>query len=114
MLPRAVASSTPKVMEALGQVWGYVLYEHVATAAASGKLVPGNGVRDRVIIYVNGAKQGVIDGIYKTPATVNVNLSSGDKLWLLVENLGRADNGFSDQTKGILGNVMVGGKTLTF
>ena len=113
MLPRAVASSTPKVMEALGQVWGYVLYEHVATAAASGKVVPGNGVRDRVIVYVNGAKQGVIDGIYKTPATVNVNLGSGDKLWLLVENLGRADNGFSDQTKGILGNVTVGGKTLT-
>ncbi|KAM7202682.1 Glycosyl hydrolases family 35 domain containing protein [Rhypophila sp. PSN 637] len=113
MLPKAVASSSPKVMEALGQVWGYVLYEHVATAAASGKVVPGNGIRDRVIVYVSGAKQGVIDGIYKTPATVNVNLSPGDKLWLLVENLGRADNGFSDQTKGIAGSVTVGGKTLT-
>ena len=44
---------------------------------------------------------------------VKVNLGAGDKLWLLVENLGRADNGFSDQTKGILGNVTVGGKTLT-
>jgi hypothetical protein len=111
-LPTAVTSSSPKVMESLGQVWGYVLYEHTATQQASGKVVPGNGIRDRVIVYVNGVKQGVIDGIYKNPATVNVNIKSGDKLWLLVENMGRADNGFSDQTKGILGSVTVGGKTL--
>ena len=75
--------------------------------------MPGNGIRNRVIVYVNGVKQGVIDGIYKTPAAINVNLGPGDKLWLLVENLGRADNRFSDQTKGILGSVTVGGKTLS-
>ncbi|KAG7291274.1 hypothetical protein NEMBOFW57_001286 [Staphylotrichum longicolle] len=107
-------SPLPKPMEALGQVFGYILYEHVATSSASGRLVPGSGgPRDRVIVYVNGVRQGVIDSIYKNPATVNVSLKSGDKLWLLVENLGRVNNGFSDQTKGISGAVTVGGQTLT-
>lgn len=112
-LSNGVKSSNPQVMEALGQMFGYTLYEHVATGTASGKVVPGNGVRDRVIVYVNGVRQGVIDSIYKNPSTVNVNIKSGDKVWLLVENLGRVNNGFSDQTKGISGSVTVGGQTLT-
>lgn len=109
-LANGTTSPSPKVMEALGQVFGYILYEHVAAASASGKLVPGSGgPRDRVIVYVNGERQGVIDAIYRNPATVNVNVKRGDKIWLLVENLGRADNGFSDQTKGISGAVTIGG-----
>jgi beta-galactosidase GanA len=113
-LANGTRSAAPKTMEGVGQVFGYILYEHVATASASGKLVPGSGgPRDRVIVYVNGVRQGVIDSIYKNPATVNVSVKSGDKLWLLVENLGRVNNGFSDQTKGISGAVTVGGQTLT-
>ncbi|KAH7304244.1 glycosyl hydrolases family 35-domain-containing protein [Stachybotrys elegans] len=113
-LPSPRTSSSPLVMEATGQVFGYILYEHVATGSYSGNVVPGSGApRDRVIVYVNGAKRGVIDGIYRNPATVSVTLRQGDKLWLLVENLGRADNGFSDQTKGIYGDVTVGGTRLT-
>jgi hypothetical protein len=107
-------ASSPLVMEATGQVFGYILYEAVATGSSSGRLQPGNGAaRDRIIVYVNGQKKGVIDSIYKTPASVNVNLNKGDKLWLLVENLGRADNGFSDQTKGISGDVTVGGTKIS-
>lgn len=107
-------SSSPLVMEATGQVFGYILYESIATGSSSGRLQPGNGAaRDRVIVYVNGQKKGVIDSIYKNPATVNINLNKGDKLWLLVENLGRADNGFSDQTKGISGDVTVGGTKIS-
>ncbi|CZT13635.1 uncharacterized protein RAG0_17128 [Rhynchosporium agropyri] len=113
-LPTPRTSSSPLSMEATGQVWGYILYESIATTAASGKVQPGNGApRDRVIVYVNGKKKGVIDGIYKTPATVNITLAKGDKIWLLVENMGRADNGFSDQTKGIVGDVMVGGTKIS-
>jgi hypothetical protein len=101
------ASSSPLVMEATGQVFGYILYETTATIAASGKLLPGNGAaRDRVIVYVNGVKKGVIDSIYKNPATVNIDVKKGDKIWLLVENLGRADNGASD-------DVTVGSTKLT-
>ncbi|KAK8115974.1 glycoside hydrolase family 35 protein [Apiospora sp. TS-2023a] len=107
-------ASSPLVMEATEQVFGYMLYEYVATGSASGALTPGTGgPRDRVVVYVNGVRRGVIDGIYHSPASVSVTLARGDKLWLLVENLGRADNGRSDQTKGILGDVSVGGTRLT-
>jgi hypothetical protein len=113
-LPTPRVSSSPLVMEATGQVFGYILYEYIATNSVSGNVTPGNGApRDRVIVYVNGAKRGVIDGIYRNPAQVSVSLNKGDKLWLLVENLGRADNGFSDQTKGISGDVKIGGTTIT-
>ena len=107
-------SSSPVVMEATGQVFGHILYEHIATSDVSGDIAPGEGLpRDRIIVYVNGKKQGVLDGIYSNPPSVSVSLAAGDKLWLLVENLGRADNGFSDQTKGIYGDVSVGGNVLS-
>ncbi|KAK4247361.1 glycosyl hydrolases family 35-domain-containing protein [Corynascus novoguineensis] len=106
---------SPKVMEALGQTFGYILYTYTATTPSSGALRPGSDGRphDRIIVYVNGQRRGVIDAIYRTPATVEVSLEPGDELWLLVENLGRADNGFSDQTKGIVGEVTVAGQVLT-
>lgn len=107
-------SSSPLVMEATGQVFGYILYESIAVGSSSGRLQPGNGAaRDRIIVYVNGQRKGVIDSIYKSPATINVSLNKGDKLWLLVENMGRADNGFSDQTKGIFGDVTVRGTKIS-
>lgn len=112
--PDGITSNSPKLMEATGQVFGYLLYEYVASGGASGNVNLGSGgPRDRVIVYVNGIKKGVIDAIYKNPATVNVALNNGDKLWLLVENMGRVDNGFSDQTKGILGDVSVGNTKLS-
>ena len=103
---------SPVPMEALNQTTGLTLYTHTATTPTSGTLSVGSP-RDRVIVYVNGARKGVIDGIYKRPATVNVNLQTGDVLGLLVENLGRVDNGFTDQRKGVVGGVVsVGGKVL--
>jgi hypothetical protein len=115
-LPEPRYADRTLVMEATGQVFGYILYEHVLGGPASGVLVPGSGApRDRIIVYVNGVKRGVIDGIYRNPAQVTLNgLQKGDKVWLLVENLGRADNGFSDQTKGIVGDVTIGGTKLTY
>lgn len=50
-------------MEELGQDYGFVLYEHKVTQAMSGLLQPGDRPRDRVIVYVNEARIGVIDSI---------------------------------------------------
>lgn len=113
-LPAATVASAPTHMEALGQQFGYVLYETNVNVTAGGKLSPGDYPRDRVIVYVNGAKVGVTDSVYKSPQTVNLNLKSGDLLQLLVENLGRVDYGgaIADQRKGIVGDVKVGSKVL--
>ncbi|GAM43980.1 hypothetical protein TCE0_060f19230 [Talaromyces pinophilus] len=114
-LPSATNSSSPLTMEQLGQSFGYVLYSHQASSPASGTVQPGDHARDRVVVYKNGVKQGVIDSIYSHPATVNVQLSTGDTLWLLVENLGRVDYGspIVDQRKGIVGNVTIGGSVIS-
>jgi hypothetical protein len=63
----AVSTSSvfPNTMEELGQDYGFVLYEHKATQAMSGLLQPGDRPRDRVIVYVNEARIGVIDSICK-------------------------------------------------
>lgn len=107
-------SSSPLVMEATGQVFGHILYEHIVTSSVSGTLTPGSGLpRDRIIIYVNKKRKGVLDGMYSNAPSVSLTLNAGDRLWLLVENVGRADNGFSDQTKGIYGDISVGGRVLT-
>lgn len=104
-------------MEELDQNYGLVLYEHEVTRPLAGLLQPGDRPRDRIIIYVNGARVGVIDSIYQYPSNITVDLRPGDRLQLLVENLGRVDywsleaytfNGLTDPYKGIVGEVTVG------
>lgn len=107
----------PMTMEALGQDYGFTLYEHTITSPVNGVIQPGDHARDRVIIYVNGNRTGVIDSQYKNPPAVNVSLGIGDKLQLLVENLGRVNyysrgtpyqNRVTDPYKGVVGNVTIG------
>jgi hypothetical protein len=114
-------SKTPMTMEALGQSYGYTLYEHTAKSPIKGNVKPGDRPRDRVIVYVNEKVQGVMDSQYQHPLNVSVSLEPGDKLQLLVENLGRVDyysrgnpyeNMVVDPWKGVKGDVSVGGKTL--
>lgn len=114
-------NTSPLTMEDLGQSYGLVLYEHQATQAAEGLLSPGDRPRDRVIVYINGTRIGVIDSTYAEPNAVSLALAPGDTLQLLVENLGRVDyyslesglsNELLDPHKGVVGNVAVGGTVL--
>ncbi|KAF2105251.1 putative beta-calactosidase [Lophiotrema nucula] len=111
----------PATMETLGQAYGFTLYEHIAKSSVSGILRPGDRPRDRVLVYVDGLRQGVIDSQYQQPLAVNVQLNPGSKLQLLVENLGRVNyysrgtvyrNDLQDPYKGIRGNVTVNGRVL--
>ncbi|KAJ5808284.1 beta-calactosidase [Penicillium riverlandense] len=106
-----VTAKSPVTMESLDAYTGYVLYEAKIHDAIDGVVKPGDKPRDRVIVYVNGVRQGVIDPIHTVVNTVSVSLHPGDKLQLFVENLGRVDfdGAMSDQRKGIVGNVTVGG-----
>lgn len=111
----------PVTMEELGQDYGFVFYEHDVKQHASGLLRPGDRARDRVLVYVNGARAGVIDSTYAHPNNASVRLRPGDRLGLLVENLGRVDywslesdvyDALRDPYKGIVGAVTVGNSTL--
>lgn len=112
---------SPMTMEELGQNYGFVLYEHRVTKNYSGLLHPGDRARDRVLVYVNGVRTGVIDSTYAYPDNISVRLQPGDTLRLLVENLGRVDywslesdvyEALLDPYKGIVGDVTVGNATL--
>ncbi|OTB15065.1 glycoside hydrolase family 35 protein [Daldinia sp. EC12] len=117
-----ITSVAPVTMEELGQDYGLVLYEHKVVDTVQGNLQPGDRARDRVIVYVNGTKSGVIDSTYSQPTQVHVSLKPGDTLQLLVENLGRVDYwsresgtfvALEDPYKGIKGNVTVGSDVLS-
>lgn len=114
-LPHPVKKEYPVNMERLGQATGFTLYRHTATSDISGKVQPGDEPRDRVLVYVNGKRQGVIDSLYTTPKSVSVDLKKGDVLDLLVENMGRVNYGpkMKEQRKGVVGNVTVGSDVLT-
>ncbi|KAI0127262.1 putative beta-calactosidase [Xylariales sp. AK1849] len=112
----------PLTMEALGQSYGFTLYEHTATSSVRGCIQPGDRPRDRVLVYVNSRIKGVMDSQYQHPLNVSISLRPGDKLQLLIENLGRVDyysrgnpyqNYVQDPWKGVKGTISVGGKILT-
>ncbi|KAL1846547.1 hypothetical protein Plec18170_009126 [Paecilomyces lecythidis] len=120
-LPRPTHSTKPVTMESLNQAYGFILYETTSNTSYSGLLKPGDRPRDRVLVYVNGEKQGVIDSIYESPAKINISLHAGDKLQILVENLGRVDywslesgteNELLQPWKGIVGDVVIGDDVL--
>ncbi|KAJ5952733.1 uncharacterized protein N7479_011146 [Penicillium vulpinum] len=114
-LPEPIEKDSPVNMEAVGQALGFILYRHVATTAVKGAIKPGDKPRDRVLVYVNKVRVGVIDNTYSTPNTVNLDLKEGDVLDLLIENLGRVNYGYEipDQRKGIVGDVTVGDSVLS-
>jgi hypothetical protein len=120
-LGNATSNTYPLTMEALGQAYGFTLYEYTANAVVAGILQPGDRARDRVLVYINGERIGIIDSQYQQPLGVSLELGLHDKLQLLVENLGRVDyysrgnsyrNYLQDPYKGILGNVTLNGYVL--
>ena len=113
--------SSPVPMEALGQAYGFILYEHTVSTPVSGILRSGDRPRDRIHIYVNGISKGIVDSQYQHPLNITLALKPSDKLQLLVENLGRVDyysrgNPYLDflrqPHKGIVGDVTIGEETL--
>ncbi|KAI1857182.1 uncharacterized protein JN550_013419 [Neoarthrinium moseri] len=115
-------AASPLTMEALGQSYGFTLYEHTVVSTIEGLLAVGDRPRDRVLIYVNDRIQGVMDSQYQHPLTVSVSLQAGDKLQLLVENLGRVDyysrgnpyrNYLQDPWKGVKGDISIDGSILS-
>jgi hypothetical protein len=114
-LPKPVRATSPINMEGLGQAYGFTLYRHTVGSAIDGVLVTGDAPRDRILVYVNEERVGVIDNSYAYPSTVTLSLKSNDVLDILVENMGRVNYGprIPDQRKGIVGNVTVGGTVLS-
>jgi hypothetical protein len=113
-LPKPTHRFSPVNMESLGQFYGYTLYRSKIMKPVTGKLQAGDYPRDRILVYVNSKRIGVIDAHYANPQEISLNLNANDTLDLFVENLGRVNYGdpLNDQRKGIVGNVTVGKQTI--
>lgn len=93
-------------MEALGQAYGYILYE-VNVEEFSGELELGEP-RDRVMIY---ADDTLIGEYVRGTEFESISVSNTKSLKLLVENAGRVNYGAKVyDKKGLLENIKIGGK----
>ena len=109
---QSVEGSDLPCMEKAGQDYGYIIYETKAPAPSSGLKIE-NG-QDRIIGYKNEEPRFTLFD-KETANEQKLDLAAGDKLTLMVENLGRVNfaDKISYQRKGINGKVLAGGNALS-
>jgi len=112
-LPKAITSNLPLSFEDLNQAYGFLLYRTTVSDLKKGKLKVDE-LRDYAVIYVNGARKGVIDRRLEQESLELKDIPINATLDILVENNGRINYGpyLTDNRKGILGRVTLKGKQL--
>ncbi len=112
-LPQPVVSDSLLTMEELNQGYGYVLYRTVFKKNEKGALHI-KGLRDFAQVFINGKRVGTLNRMFKQKE-LPVKVKKGDRLAILVENLGRINygRGLMYNRKGIIGEVQFNGKTLS-
>ncbi len=113
LLPSPVPSEHPKTMEDLGQSYGFVLYRMRITKPTRG-LLEVKGLADYAVVSQGTRRLGVLDRRIRQ-VSIKVDITSGEPLDILVENMGRVNFGprMVDDRKGIVGEVTLAGATLT-
>jgi hypothetical protein len=128
--PAATGTMATPALETLGPdcYYGMALYEATLSAneaapgaslticAARDGICKAGGLRDRVLVILDGRHVGTLYRTSKDALTVALpGLMDGSKLQLLVENMGRINfsHGMDDERKGIVGDVRIGGKSVT-
>lgn len=104
-------------LERLGQSTGFILYYTCLTRYAAGQKLQIPLARDRVQIYLNGEYLCTCSGEeLEQGFTLPKALKPEDRLWLLVENLGRVNFGpkLTRQRKGLEGPVYLDGVHLHY
>lgn len=112
-LPKPVESVNPLTMEDLDQAYGYILYRTTLQQAGRGDLVLDQ-LHDYAVVYANGQTIGTLDRRLGQN-TLAVDLPTGTRLDILVENSGRINYSIElrGERKGITHQVTLAGKPLT-
>ena len=101
--------NVPKPMEDCGQGYGYIAYTTEFKVPVCDKELRIEDIGDRAYIFV-GDKLLKIMYVNDSEFTCNINADVGDKLTIVVENMGRTNFGSKMmRKKGIVGRVTVGG-----
>jgi beta-galactosidase len=112
-LPKPISSEKPLTMEAIGQDYGFILYRHRPAHSAKGTLEITE-TRDYAVISQGEKRLGVLDRRQRQ-TNLEVDLTAGVPLDILIENMGRINFGsqlVSDR-KGITEKVTLNGEELT-
>ena len=101
-------------MEELGCYYGFALYSRALPRTETTSELSFEGLRDRVIVFVDGVLAGTSYRADGAPSVALPAHRKGAKLQLLLENMGRisAHVGMETASKGILGGVRVDDKLL--
>jgi len=106
---KPVISDKPLTFEDLNLGNGYMLYRRKFDKDQKGKLEI-KGLRDYANIYINGKWKGEMNRIHKK-YDLDLEIKSGDRLEILVENMGRINYGAEivHNLKGIISPVKMNG-----
>ena len=106
---KPVMSDKPLTFEDLNIGNGYVLYRRKFDNDTKGKLEI-KGLRDYANIYINGRWKGELNRVNKK-YDLDIEIKSGDRLEILVENMGRINYGAEivHNLKGIISPVKING-----
>ena len=113
-LPRAIERNQPVNMEALGQSYGYILYQTELRGPVEGELVI-HDVRDYAQIYLNDKLVGTLDRRLAQDRLAIAVRERTAQLDILVENTGRINftKALREERKGITKDVTLAGSVLS-
>lgn len=111
-------SVTAEPMEYYGQDYGYIRYSKVMAYDAPYDCLTLYGVADRAHVYLNGELLGIRMRAQNSeePLTLPEGLKRGDRIDVLVENMGRINFGpvmFRGDRKGILDGIYGSDRLMT-
>ncbi|WPO90607.1 glycoside hydrolase family 35 protein [Chryseobacterium sp. HR92] len=106
---KPIVSDQPLTFEDLNIGSGYILYRRNFEKDQKGKLEI-KGLRDYANIYINGKWKGELNRVNKK-YDLDIEIKSGDRLEILVENMGRINYGAEivHNLKGIISPVKIDG-----
>jgi beta-galactosidase len=108
-LTTAVHSTCPEPMEKLGQDYGFILYSTRISGPREEQELVVQHVRDRALIFVNGACHGVLERGDRESSILLEVPPEGAEISILVENMGRINYGpYMTEYKGITEGVRHG------
>lgn len=105
--------TNPEPMEMLGQSFGFILYTTQISGPREENELVLQEVRDRAIVYLDGAYQGIIERADKEKK-IRISIpENGAELSILVENMGRTNFGpYLLDRKGITEGIRFGNQYL--
>ncbi|CAN8004536.1 unnamed protein product [Ixodes hexagonus] len=108
---RRAESELPMTFEELGQDYGFIVYSaHFEMETVTSATLEVVGLRDRAYIFLRDKTE--ILYVLQNETSVTANLTRGETLTILVENMGREDFGRENHDRKGLTDVMVNGTPL--